>query len=91
MNTTSIIPKKTQKKLERIWSKISKLTTEARVTQQALIASGTCDHSQTRNYEWEHDNGYGRQSKHVGQQCRYCGFIDHYNHGRFFNPKDLSD
>lgn len=32
-----------------------------------------CAHSQFREYEWESDDGYGRQSRQVGRECLCCG------------------
>lgn len=32
----------------------------------------TCTHSHTDDYEWEHDNGYGRQSRVTGERCVVC-------------------
>jgi hypothetical protein len=29
-------------------------------------------------YEWEHDNGYGRQSWNTGNRCRLCDATDPY-------------
>ena len=31
-----------------------------------------CRHAQTTEFKWEHDNGYGVQSKHVGLRCVFC-------------------
>lgn len=33
-----------------------------------------CTHPEefVTDYPWEHDNGYGRQTKHVGKFCRIC-------------------
>jgi hypothetical protein len=32
-----------------------------------------CKHKYTRNYRWEHDNGYGRQKWMTGLECLLCG------------------
>lgn len=37
-----------------------------------------CRHAETRNYPWEHDDGYGRQSRNVGEQCVFCNKINYY-------------
>ena len=31
-----------------------------------------CTHSQTFDFYWEHDNGYGRQTMIKGVECRLC-------------------
>jgi hypothetical protein len=31
-----------------------------------------CDHRVTEEYKWEHDNGYGKQSKCIGLLCVHC-------------------
>lgn len=32
----------------------------------------TCTHPTPEPWEWEHDNGYGRQSMVQGEQCSWC-------------------
>ena len=48
-----------------------------------------CDHSDTEPYEWEHDNGYGRQTMIIGKRCVHCWFVDLWNRGNFVDPKDI--
>jgi hypothetical protein len=48
-----------------------------------------CDHSKDEPYFWEHDNGYGKQTKITGRRCSYCGFIDFWSRGRFINPATI--
>ena len=31
-----------------------------------------CRHAQTTEFTWEHDTGYGVQTKHVGLRCVFC-------------------
>ena len=31
-----------------------------------------CSHERVVEYQWEHDNGYGRQSQCTGQRCTIC-------------------
>lgn len=33
----------------------------------------TCDHPLVEIFQWEHDTGYGRQSKVSGERCTLCG------------------
>lgn len=50
---------------------------------------GNCDHSQTEEFKWEHDNGYGRQSMNTGHRCIFCGWVKYYKTwDRFMNPRD---
>lgn len=37
-----------------------------------------CQHEEVREYQWEHDDGYGRQSQNEGLQCTICGAINYY-------------
>lgn len=50
---------------------------------------GICDHSNTEPYVWEHDNGYGRQSKIEGKRCLDCLFVDLWNRKSFIDPRDV--
>jgi hypothetical protein len=47
----------------------------------------SCDHSKQENYIWEHDNGYGRQTKIIGKECCYCGCVDLWSRGHFSAPE----
>lgn len=44
-----------------------------------------CEHPADfiHDYPWEHDNGYGRQSRMIGKVCRICLRKDFWNSGRF--------
>lgn len=48
-----------------------------------------CDHSETEDYAWEWDSGYGRQHDRTGKRCVYCGFIDLWCRNHFVDPKDI--
>lgn len=37
-----------------------------------------CTHSHIEPFEWEHDNGYGRQSQCVGHRCVLCHKKNYY-------------
>jgi hypothetical protein len=37
-----------------------------------------CTHPNPTTWTWEHDNGYGKQSKVEGQRCGLCGAIKHW-------------
>lgn len=39
-----------------------------------------CDHPSeyVREYRWEHDNGYGRQTIINGKRCSICSAIKHW-------------
>lgn len=80
--------KQTQQKLLRTREKIKQLYELSSALVQKL--QGTCDHSLVAPWDWEHDNGYGRQSMIKGQRCLYCGWVDWWNRGTFRNPDELS-
>lgn len=42
-----------------------------------LKAEG-CSHPEVVTYEWEHDNGYGRQSTCTGLRCVLCEYKEPY-------------
>ena len=42
-----------------------------------------CDHADTEEYKWEHDNGYGVQRMLTGKRCIYCLKVDYWNRGVF--------
>lgn len=73
-------------KLQRRFKKNATLMGKVMTEHYALIEQlqGICDHSEVEDYKWEHDNGYGRQSDHVGKRCRFCGWIDRWNDGKFY-------
>lgn len=33
---------------------------------------GKCTHTAQETYQWEHDNGYGKQSMNTGLRCILC-------------------
>lgn len=82
--------KRLQRNLLRKREQVGRLHTECQLLKQSL--QGICDHSQTEDYRWEHDNGYGRQSMHTGKRCVFCGWIrlheDKYS--EFIDPKQLT-
>lgn len=82
MNKISVL----QKALVRNRDKQRKLYAESCVLQAQL--KGICDHSESEPYQWEHDNGYGRQSYVNGRRCAFCGAVDRWDRGQF-NQGDL--
>lgn len=40
--------------------------------------SKDCRHAQTEEFNWEHDDGYGRQSRHTGLRCVFCLKVNHW-------------
>jgi hypothetical protein len=85
--------KKLLAKKRESFSKISKKHyAETEALLKEIIEIG-CDHSNTTDYRWEHDNGYGRQSNIVGKKCIYCGWIDSWGRGKgnFSDPKNFVD
>lgn len=51
---------------------------------------GNCDHSETEDYKWEHDNGYGRQTMITGKRCVFCLWVDLWSRGHFIDPAEIS-
>lgn len=49
---------------ERTWS------AKAEAIMQEI--SAICDHARTREFKWEHDNGYGQQTTMHGLVCLDC-------------------
>jgi hypothetical protein len=70
-------------KMKRI--KASKLIAEAEEFRKQVIKEG-CDHSINSPYKWEHDNGYGKQTKIDGFRCDVCGALDSWGTGKFWDP-----
>lgn len=64
--------------------KASKLMEEADAFRKQVIKEG-CDHSINSPYIWEHDNGYGKQTRVHGRRCDVCYAIDSWNTGKFWN------
>lgn len=79
--------KLTQYDLSNKRARVRKLQMEIEYLVTEL--QGVCDHSDTEDYRWESDNGYGRQSKQTGRRCVYCGWIDFWSRGLFTNPRNV--
>jgi hypothetical protein len=84
MPVTSV--KSLQSNLKNVRERIAKLSSDEWLLKEAL--KGVCDHSETTTYTWEHDNGYGRQSKMKGKRCVFCGWLDLWADGRFVDPSE---
>lgn len=82
--------KELQELLEIKWQRVRLLQTEIDRIVNLLRVTG-CDHTGAESYKWEHDNGYGRQTKIEGKRCVYCGFVDHWNRGNFINPTEIGN
>lgn len=37
-----------------------------------------CRHARYTEYPWEHDNGYGHQTKMTGWRCNFCNKVNPY-------------
>jgi len=71
------------------WSRLSnKYHAETTALIAEIIKNG-CDHSETSDYRWEWDSGYGQQHWNTGKVCSYCGWKAPYADGRFTDPKNL--
>jgi hypothetical protein len=60
------------RRLEVLANRERKLAAERHEARRAILEY--CPHPPERRttYRWEHDNGYGRQSIHTGEQCGLC-------------------
>jgi len=45
---------------------------DAKIQAMRAAITKICRHAQTHEFKWEHDNGYGVQTKHVGLRCVFC-------------------
>jgi hypothetical protein len=72
-----------KQQIEDIEYDLNALTGDLSALRNGLIKSKLCDHSETEEYIWEHDNGYGRQTRIQGKCCKHCLFIDRWCTGRF--------
>ena len=70
-----------QAKILKCKRRIDKLYGE--ITNFQVQLRTICDHQNPEVYQWEHDNGYGRQSWIKGKRCVHCGFIDAWSNGNF--------
>lgn len=72
-----------ERKVARLKKKLAdaykRLSEQIKQAQEELARSG-CTHprEEQEQYNWEHDNGYGRQTMHKGTKCGLCGETDHY-------------
>lgn len=44
----------------------------AKIKAARKALDGKCSHPNPKPWEWEHDNGYGRQERMKGLQCLLC-------------------
>jgi hypothetical protein len=63
-------------RLKRVQEKIEYFQKREESILEKLSAD--CPHEDTSIYQWEHDNGYGRQSNVNGRRCNICGAIKHW-------------
>lgn len=47
---------------------------------------GPCDHPFVEDYQWEHDNGYGRQSMVTGKRCKLCHATNNWGSSYWVKP-----
>lgn len=69
--------KRELKKLIHLREKIRELRSIERFLTDKIAA--TCDHSMTEPFDWEHDTGYGVQTKCTGTRCTICGAKKYYS------------
>jgi len=70
------------KNLLRRQEQINKAVEHAR-----SVLAKNCKHPEefVTDWDWEHDNGYGRQTKHIGKHCGICLKVNRY--GNFVENK----
>lgn len=61
-----------QEKLLQIREELRQTERLADEIKAAIITEG-CLHPDPEPYQWEHDDGYGRQTMITGRRCRFCG------------------
>jgi hypothetical protein len=81
--------KESQRILLKKRKQIGILYNEAYAIKESL--QGICDHSLTEEYQWEHDNGYGRQTKMTSKRCVFCGWVSLWNNNHYIDPNNLTD
>lgn len=81
--------KELQNMLETRREEIGLLHAEISSITALLLLAGTCDHSKTEQYMWEHDTGYGVQRMIEGKRCSYCGCVDLWNRRAFIDPSEI--
>lgn len=65
--------------IEKEWQYISNKY-EKQLSDLRAKLGQDCTHSKWTLYDWEHDNGYGVQTKCKGKRCLICGHEDPYGH-----------
>lgn len=51
-------------------ARLLKLSREVEAARKELAKN--CTHPEIEPYEYEHDNGYGRQTRHEAEYCKIC-------------------
>lgn len=87
---------KIQRQITKNRAQVSKIYARAKPIEAASAAlvkqlRGICDHPETEDYPWEHDNGYGRQTKMAAQQCVFCGGVCFWKNRVFSYPDEWVD
>jgi hypothetical protein len=75
--------KKELKALERLAKKAA--DANALYNQQRNRIAENCPHpiEYIKQYNWEHDSGYGVQTRMLGNECSICLMVDPYKSGNF--------
>lgn len=89
MSNSEVSTSRLQRRIIADRKKVSEIY--ERIQRNIDMLQGKCDHNQTSDYKWEHDNGYGRQHMRIGKKCNFCGWISLGNDNRFITPKDIMD
>ena len=66
--------KKKRADIQKAYTKLAELT---------ALLEGICDHSETHDYNWEWDSGYGQQKQMIGKRCLFCNQVDRWKNGHF--------
>ncbi len=59
------------KALDKLCATTDRLRVKVALAREELVAAG-CTHPVMREFSWEHDNGYGRQTTNIGLRCTLC-------------------
>lgn len=51
---------------------------DARIEALRAKVAKKCRHVQTVDFHYEHDDGYGRQTKCIGKRCVFCEKKNYY-------------
>lgn len=75
------VPKLTREQRRLVTVRARRAALWEEVTKLVRAIAPTCKHPITSVYEWEHDDGYGKQGKVKGRRCDLCEATDRWGNG----------